>query len=402
MLFLVVSLLLAGSWVIKIPDVKKASISVTSLQPPVHIEARTDGKVVQLFVADNETVQADDVLAVIENPASYQDVMRLKQFLSGFQLQNDSLNFVSLPGTVGADLGMIQSDYAEFYKNYRDYVDFMELDYHQRKIQLLNQEFIQFQNYSRSLSTRASIIREEYILSDKQYKRDSILFLQGVMAESSFEDTKSKMLSKRGNWQEIRSLIAENEIKIAGIREQILELELKQQEQVSSLKTSLEESLNKLKGSLSTWEKLYLIETPIAGQVTFNKIWSENQNVKAGEQVVTVIPSESSELLGKIRLPLKGAGEVKEDQPVNIRFENFPYMEYGMVKGLVSNVSKVPQDDYYTVEVTLPNGLTTYYGYDIEFSQNMQGQAEIITDKMRLLERILNPIRNAISRQREM
>ena len=29
----------------------------------------------------------------------------------------------------------------------------------------------------------------------------------------------------------------------------------------------------------------------------------------------------------------------------------------------------------------------------------MQGQAEILTDKMRMLERVLNPIKSAISKQ---
>ncbi len=93
---------------------------------------------------------------------------------------------------------------------------------------------------------------------------------------------------------------------------------------------------------------------------------------------------------------------VKKGQQVNIRFENYPYLEYGMVKGIISNVSMVPEDEHYTVEVDLPEGLTTYYGIEIGFNQNMKGDAEILTDKMRLLQRIFNPMRNAVSRQRAM
>jgi len=54
------------------------------------------------------------------------------------------------------------------------------------------------------------------------------------------------------------------------------------------------------------------------------------------------------------------------------------------------------------VEVELPTGLRTYYDIDIPFSQNMQGQAEILTDKMRVLQRVLNPIRSAVTKQIEM
>lgn len=402
MLFFIVTLLLLGSWVFKIPDVKKAEIYVTTMQPAADIESRSNGKIEKLLTEDNEHVVEKQVLAVIENPADYEDVMLVKSQLQVFSLLSGKLPELKLQINGRADLGMIQPDYAAFYKNYRDYREFLQLDYHQRKIELLEEEHEQYIKYSTNLDSRASILEEEYELARNQFVRDSTLFMQGVVSESDFETTKSKLLSSRAGWQEMISLKTENDIKIAGIREQILELQLKRQEQLTSLTTSVEEALNRVKASLSTWEKQYLIVAPIDGQVTFNKIWSVNQNVKAGEKVMTIIPSEQGDFVGKIRLPVTGAGKVREGHQVNIRFENFPYLEFGMVKGEVSNVSKVPQDDYYTVEVVLPEGLMTYYGVEISFSQNLQGQAEILTDKMRLLQRIFNPVKSAVSRQREM
>jgi HlyD family secretion protein len=107
-------------------------------------------------------------------------------------------------------------------------------------------------------------------------------------------------------------------------------------------------------------------------------------------------------MIGKIDLPTEGAGKVKPGHQVNIQFDNYPHLQYGMVKGYVSNISKVPDNEFYMVEVELPTGLRTYYDIDIPFSQNMQGQAEILTDKMRILERVLNPIKSAISKQASM
>lgn len=93
---------------------------------------------------------------------------------------------------------------------------------------------------------------------------------------------------------------------------------------------------------------------------------------------------------------------MKVGDQVNIQFDNYPHLEYGMVGGLVSNKSKVPDDNYYLVDVELPKGLRTYYGRTITFSQNMQGDAEILTDKMRMLNRVLNPIKSAFTKQVEM
>ena len=60
---------------------------------------------------------------------------------------------------------------------------------------------------------------------------------------------------------------------------------------------------------------------------------------------------------------------------------------------VVRSISMVPENQVYTVEVELPNGLTTFYDEQLEFSQQMQGTAEVITDDTRLLERIVRPLR---------
>jgi multidrug resistance efflux pump len=396
------ALLVFGSWVFKYPDIKSARILVTSVNPPADLEARSSGKIAELFVSDNDMVKAGEVLAMIENPASFGDVMQLKAAI-GFL---DTMNIEDLAGDMpemkNAQLGTIQSDYSVFLKAYRDYMEFKRLDYHQRRIVLLRSELDRQHQYARSLSERARIAEEEYNLAQRQSNRDADLYIESVVSQADMEKSHSETLAKRNKWQEILSLIAENNISVGKIEEQIVDLELKQQEEQSRYINILEGSLNNLKAAVAAWEQSYLLVAPVSGGVTFNKFWSENQNVEAGEKVLTIIPTEAGSLVGKIRLPTEGAGKVKPGHQVNIQFDNYPHLQYGMVKGYVSNISKVPDDDYYTVEVELPTGLRTYYDYDIPVSQNMQGQAEILTDPMRMLQRVLNPIRSAITKQMEM
>ena len=143
-----------------------------------------------------------------------------------------------------------------------------------------------------------------------------------------------------------------------------------------------------------------MLEAPIDGVVSFTTYWSKNQNVREGDRVMTIIPSNEGKIIGKIDLPIQGAGKVAINQRVNIKIDNFPYLQYGMIKGVVRNISLVPDNQEYTVEVDLPEGLTTYYKIEIPFKQEMQGTAEILTDERRLLERIISPIRAIISQQR--
>lgn len=396
------ALLLFGSWVFRYPDIKRARIVVTSVNPPADLEARSTGKIVELFVNNNDMVLAGDVLAVIENPAIYDDVLQLKAsllFLDTMAMEDVNED---LPELHNAKLGTIQTDYSIFLKAYRDFMEFKRLDYHQRRIEMLGSELVRQQAYSSSLNERARIAEEEYNLAQRQSSRDADLYLESVVSQADMERSHSEMLAKRNKWQEIVSLIAENNISVGRIEEQIVDLELKQQEERSGNINTLEESLNNLKASIASWEQGFLLVAPVSGGVTFTRFWSENQNVEAGEKVLTIIPADAGSMVGKISLPTEGAGKVKVGHQVNIQFDNYPHLQYGMVKGYVSNISEVPDDDFYTVEVELPTGLRTYYDIDINFSQNMQGQAEILTDKMRVLERVLNPIRSAITKQSEM
>lgn len=108
---------------------------------------------------------------------------------------------------------------------------------------------------------------------------------------------------------------------------------------------------------------------------------------------MTIIPKNQGKMIGKLTLSFKGAGKVKKGQQVNIKFSNYPYLEYGMVRGVVESISLVPEDQNYIVEVSLPDSLTTFYGKTLSFTQEMQGSAEIITEDKRLLEQILRPIK---------
>jgi multidrug resistance efflux pump len=396
------ALLLFGSWVYRYPDKKKARIVVTSVNPAADLKARTSGKITRLFVDNNEQVNMGEVLAMIENPATYDDVVQLKEsleFLDSLSIDEATEDLTELSNV---RLGTIQSDYSIFLKVYRDYMEFKRIDYHQRKIETSRNELKRQREFSASLTERASTQDEAYNLAQRQNNRDGTLYEEGVISQAKLEESYSEMLAERNKRQEIISQLAENNISIARTENQIVELELRQQEEHSGMINTLEESYNNLKASITSWEQTYLLVAPVDGSVTFTTYWSENQNVQLGEKVLTIIPAESGSTIGKISLPLAGAGEVHEGDQVFIQFDNFPHLEYGMVKGYVKNISEVSDDDFYTVEVELPNGLLSFYDIEIPFSQNMQGNAEILTDKKRLLTRVLNPIRSAISKQVEM
>jgi len=143
-----------------------------------------------------------------------------------------------------------------------------------------------------------------------------------------------------------------------------------------------------------------MLISPVSGIVTFTKFWSENQIVNKDEPVLSIVPLETGDYVGRINLKMSRSGKVKPGQEVNIKLSGYPYMEYGMVKGVVKSKSLVTSEDSYIIELILPSGLTTLYGKKLDFTQNMQGTAEIITEDLRLLQKIINPFRYLLSRNK--
>lgn len=83
-----------------------------------------------------------------------------------------------------------------------------------------------------------------------------------------------------------------------------------------------------------------------------------------------------------------------------IKLDNFQFQEFGVVEGRVHHISFAPDDkgNYY-VDVTLPKGLTTSYKKTLIFDKELKGNAEIVTQDLRLIERFFHQFRKLLGRQ---
>ncbi len=401
MIFVTVILIIIGSWLFRYPDIKRADIVITTENPPATLIARSTGQIEELFVEDNQFVETGDDLAIIENPADYHDVLQLDENLQEIrEILPDFDVLVNLDFNAGYLLGEIQPAYASFLKTHKDYQNFIELDYHAQKIMSLRSEVNKQEMHLKSLRQIRGILKRELELVSNQFNRDSVLYNMGVIPIAEYEQSKTDWLKKQYEYEQARINESDTEIQIVKLNQDILDLELRAAEETRQQQNAWQESFDNVITQLSLWKQKYLLEAPIDGIVSFTKYWSVNQNVSEGDKVMTVVPTEQGEIIGKINLSIEGAGKVEVGQQVNIRIDNYPYLQFGMVRGVVRNISLIPDDREYVVEVNLPEGLITYYNIDIPFKQEMQGTAEILTDERRLLERIISPIRAVISKQK--
>ncbi|MDR0728683.1 MAG: HlyD family secretion protein [Prevotellaceae bacterium] len=399
-IFIVIGGLFVGSYFFKYPEIISAPVVVTTENLPVNLVAKTTGRIDTLLVGEKQNVHKDQLLAVVENPASATDVFVLMNLLDNFQPANDSLSKGNWPANL--QLGMVQNNYSSFLKACEDYRYFLQTDYHRRKIKVMEKQIIVQQNMLMQSREQLSIMREQLKIADKLFEVDSTLSAQRLIAPVEYEKARSTQLQSRRDYENAKTNIETQKMSILQLEQAVFDLEQQRTEQLAQLKVALINAYDQLQAQLKTWEQTCLLRSPIDGTVTFTKYWQNNQNIVSGETILTVVPADATHITGKIYLPPQGAGKVKTGQTVNIKFDNFPYMEYGMVKVTVKNIALVPilQNDvrHYVLEVDFPEQLITNYGKTLAFSQEMQGTAEIITEDLRLLDRFLNPIRALIKK----
>ena len=397
LIFGIILLLLLGSYFFRYPDVINANIVVLSENPPAYLAARTTARIDSIIVSDQQIVSDNQIIAILESTANFQDAMKLKEMLlrmEPFMLTFDTLSSVQ-PET-DLQLGDIQSDYSSFVRLHNDYFAFLRLKLYPRKIKALRQQVAMNRIYYNRLWAEKQDMEADYRISNMQFKRDSALQLKGVLSDLDLEKSKTLYIQKKYNLNVAKTKLAETQTASLKLEQDVVDAEMEFADQKKKAQNILIEAMNILKSRLVYWEQSFVIRTPIEGRVSFTNFWSKNQQVKKDEIVFTVIPEKQSLIIGRISLPVKGAGKVAVGQKVNIRFENFPYMEYGFIRGSVKSISLIPNNENYIVEVDLPQDMLTNYNIQLKFSQEMKGSAEIITEDLRLIQRFINPVKSLL------
>ncbi len=113
----------------------------------------------------------------------------------------------------------------------------------------------------------------------------------------------------------------------------------------------------------------------------------------------TVLPENQGQYISSLKVPSQNTGKIRQNQKVLIKLDNYPFQEYGMLEGRVQSMSTIAdKEGNYFIEVAMPNGLQTSYGRSIKFDKELTGSADIITDEMRLIERVFYQFRKLVQR----
>lgn len=390
-----VMILLLLSWIIKYPDIVSTQIVITTDIPPEKTVAKTSGKIESILVKDKSIVKENTPLAVIQNSANYKDVFLLENQIKEHS-DGNHFDFRKLKDT---QLGDIENTYALFQAAYIAYELNANLKPFQVEGNAQNVETVQISARLDLLQQQRTLNENELQLQKNDLNRYEKLFYKGIISAQDFENKKLGYIqaekgyrSLLSNISQLKSTLNDNfknsqSTKINGTKEEV------------NLKSAKTQAFYQLKKIVKDWELTYVLKSSVTGKVSFLQIWTANQTIIAGETIFSIIPVLEKGYIGKLRAPALNSGKIKEGQDVNIRLTNFPDSQFGMLSGKIKNISLTPdKDGSLWIDVVLPKELETSYHKIIPFQQEMSGTAEIITEDLRLIERLLYQFRTVFKR----
>jgi multidrug efflux pump subunit AcrA (membrane-fusion protein) len=394
--FVIFSSLILGSYLISYPEVVTVPLVITTYNTPAALQARSGGKLSHILVSRQEVVKPGQVVAVIENPAKYLDVLMLEDYLETLMSESDlELVATVVDSPPGLVLGELQGTYSTFRRNIRQFDHYMHSNQLPAKIELLEHQIVLQVDIYKQQIRQLEFQREDLALSRAGFERDSMVSLMGAYAisQAEYERSRQGYIQKQAAFAGYESSLKNTEAGIIRLRENLVDLKINHERDINQHILAFEESMYQLRAAIDQWKEQYVLVSPIEGRITNTIYWSENQVIRPGERFATVVPVDETRIIAKAKVPPQGFGKVEVGQRVNIKLSGFPYMEFGILRGQVSAISLVPEELGYVADIELTSGMTTTYREQLRFIQEMDGTADIITRDTRAINRVIQPLR---------
>ena len=119
----IVIVLLVGSALFRYPETVQVEVTLSPRNPPAYIKCTNGGKLGNLYVTNGQQIRKGDVLAVMENIAHTEDILRLRECLADWQAKGarpermETVFFHRLPR-----LGSVQGAYASCQLAWNNYL----------------------------------------------------------------------------------------------------------------------------------------------------------------------------------------------------------------------------------------------------------------------------------------
>ncbi|WP_416674927.1 HlyD family efflux transporter periplasmic adaptor subunit [Egbenema bharatensis] len=381
----------AWAWFGQVQEVSQAQGSLVPEGEVYQVQPVAQGEVIRLAVEEGQYVEAGQVIATLDDRLAETEVNRLQQSLVSYQFQ--MLQTQGLVDRIRSELDTRRAITAA--------------EVRAQEAAIAQAQTVISTNHQ-TLSQRAG----EMAAYEARLERLQPLVAEGVIAqEQLFEVEQALREHQRINVQsrgELQQSVEEGDRLQAELMRrqaegQRSELETQQRLQqleveLAQIQSNITETESLLQAAQTQLSQMH-IHAPVSGIVSTLNIRNTGEVAQPGQTIAEIAP-DGVPLVLSAMLPSREAGFVQEGMPVQVKFDAFPYQDFGVISGRVESISPDARmheqmGAVYQIEVALDqhavNGGDA--GEAIEFRAGQTASAEIVTRRRRIMDVILEPMK---------
>lgn len=345
------------------------------------IQASVDGVMAKLLVREGETVQRNQLLAVLEQTQaqaavneSSGKVAALQAAIVRYEAELQDIQSSAIPDTAragGARQRLRSTGQLEFPTQLLAFPDFIRNQtelYERRRRSLLEELAV--------LGRLRDNVQEELRMSEPLLKTGDISRVEILRLQKQVAELEGQIINRRNKY------FQDAQTELTRVQE-----ELRSQQQ----------SLTDRSVNFNRTE----IRTPAAGVVRNIRITTRGARVRPGDIMLDLLPTDG-ELVLEAKLKPGDIGHVAVGQPATVKLDAWDYSIYGMLDGDVIYISpdalnedtRAGEHIYYRIRIRIrpDSRLRDRTGKTIEVQSGMTGQIDIRTGGQTVLTYLTKPV----------
>ncbi|CAJ4415566.1 antibiotic ABC transporter [Burkholderia pseudomallei] len=259
----------------------------------------------------------------------------------------------------------------------------------QHQIQQLDQQIVVEQHEADDLSS--------------MLKRFESMAGQGFVSGLQVQQQRSQKVEAEQQVKTLGRQRVEAEQQLRGVEDQLIQLPLTTATKLDELHRQIAQSRQAL--AQNEVERETVVRAPEDGVIS-TVLVKTGQTVTTGQALLTMTP-KGSLLQAQLLVPSSAIGFVREGTPVVLHYQAFPYQKFGIQQGRVLRISRnaltpaeittllgqqAPTEALYRVDVRLFRQEIEAYGRMESLKPGMAVDADLLLDRRRMIEWILEPL----------
>ncbi|MBD2167803.1 HlyD family efflux transporter periplasmic adaptor subunit [Calothrix membranacea FACHB-236] len=441
-LVIFVSIILPWAALSKVDETGTARGRIEPIDKTIKLDAPVAGTVAEILVKEGDAVKAGQSLLLLESELVKAELRQAQDKLEGQLNRLSQLNSAKNQLIVSLTTQQQQNQSQQLEKQAqvdqaRQNIFTLKNAYDLQKDEKLSQVNQARQTLEHS-QTVSNLMASTLASSHREVERYQKLKREGIIPEINLVEKQDLAKDKQKLYEQSKSDIAQAKLRLAEQQSSYernlrqanadiaqAQLRLKEQERgyqtltrsgqlavlkITEQQKSLETEITSLQAEIAQSKSQIAslnfqmgqreIKAPVSGKLFQLPIQKAGSVVQSGTMVAEIAPLDSP-LIIRAQMATSESGFLQTGLPVKIKFDAYPFQDYGVVSGELIKISPT------TTEIDTPNGKVAAYNLEISLKNNCivsgnkcislnpgdTATAEVIVRQRRIIDFLLDPFK---------